>query len=472
MVDAAHTTERPFRLRSAIECSVCSIAALVAMQTWLLDGLAPPFRISGGSMAETLRGVHRDVVCADCGHPFSCGVETHPVRPVAVCPNCGYAANDLQSLPDVAGDLTWLDRASFHIRRPRRWELAAFLRPDHAEEIALKRVVGLPGESVQIRDGNVWIDGCIQRKTLAEQHAVAVLVHDARYEPAIEPCPPRRWRAADVETCWKMSQGRFSHPVTVESAPVDWLTYHHWRRLPGSPGRVTESPIMDLCGYNASQSRREEDVHPVADVLLSMRLAEGSGRGLLILHATDGIEEFETHLHFDGNRSRYQMFQAGQTVAGVGGDFPQGTTKSPVVEISLVDQQFLLAFDGETAVAWPYECTGTPSPPATPVAIGVQGLGVVLTDLRVYRDVFYTHPIGLANRPGLRYPARLGEDEYFVLGDNSAISADSRTWSESQAVESKLLIGKPLAIAISADRFELGSWRFQVPYLGRIRYIR
>jgi hypothetical protein len=29
-------------------------------------------------------------------------------------------------------------------------------------------------------------------------------------------------------------------------------------------------------------------------------------------------------------------------------------------------------------------------------------------------------------------PRRLGPDEYFVLGDNSAVSDDSRNWSDAQ----------------------------------------
>jgi signal peptidase I len=471
-IPAARVPPRHFRFRAVVESVVRVTVALTVIQTWLLDGLAPPFRISGGSMAETLRGAHRDLVCADCGYPFSCGVETPPIRPNAVCPNCDYAGNDLASQVDLAGDLAWLDRASFHVRRPRRWELAAFLRPDHADEIALKRVVGLPGESVQIRDGNVWIDGHIRRKNLAEQHATAILVHDARYEPTIEPRPPRRWRSDDSDTRWDISPGRFSHPADDAAGAIDWLTYHHGRRLPGVPGKVIESPITDVFGYNVSQSRRAEDIHAVPDILLSVRVADVQGRGLLAFYATDGVEEFEAHLYFDGGQSRYQVFQAGHAIAGVGGDFPLTAGKSPTVEVSLVDQQFLLAFDGETVATWPYELTGAPSPPATPVAIGVQGLTVVLTDICLYRDISYTHPIGLERLPGMGCPVHLGDDEYFVLGDNSPISADSRTWSASQPVSTNLLIGKPLGIVVPAGYFGFGSRHFQVPNLGRIRYIR
>ena len=54
----------------------------------------------------------------------------------------------------------------------------------------IKRVAGLPGESVQIQDGDLYINGQIERKTLDCQRSMAVLVYDAQYSPAIEPGRP------------------------------------------------------------------------------------------------------------------------------------------------------------------------------------------------------------------------------------------------------------------------------------------
>ena len=66
----------------------------------------------------------------------------------------------------------------------------------------MKRVVGLPGESVQVRHGDIYIDGRIERKSLAQQHALALLVHDANCEPRLEPRPPRRWRPDTADSAW------------------------------------------------------------------------------------------------------------------------------------------------------------------------------------------------------------------------------------------------------------------------------
>jgi signal peptidase I len=62
--------------------------------------------------------------------------------------------------------------------RPRRWDIVVFHHPEHPTTAHCKRLVGLPGETVVIRDGAVWIDGkrvsppadCAGLEYLAEMH--------------------------------------------------------------------------------------------------------------------------------------------------------------------------------------------------------------------------------------------------------------------------------------------------------------
>ncbi len=446
---------------------------IVAARTWYVEGLAVPCPVVSGSMAETLLGTHRTVRCRDCGHRFVCEADAGLVLTPAVCPNCGYPENPLGSVPELAGDRVLIVKSIYQFRPPRRWEVVAFRHPRRASQTLVKRVVGLPGESIQIRYGDVYADGQIQRKTLPQQRALAILVHDANCRPSIDPAPPPRWQGGD-DSQWVAAGGRFVHPkIPGKPATIDWLEYCHWYRVPadGNPGKVRYGPVTDICGYDQGRTRRQEDVHPVADLMLSLRLVRASGKGRLVLRASDGRDEFRVWI--EPGRGRYEVWRNGRAVPWTGGRLPP--KDGPItLEVSLADRQFLLAFDGHTAETVAYDPSGPPRQPTSrPLAVGSQGaLEVEVCDLRVYRDVYYTCPIGVQGRWGLDEPYGLGEREYFVLGDNSPISDDSRTWPEGPAVADNLLVGKPLVVHFPARLVELAGWRFPVPDPGRIRYIR
>jgi hypothetical protein len=255
-----------------------------------------------------------------------------------------------------------------------------------------------------------------------------------------------------------------------------------------------ESPVTDVCGYNQSQPRREEDVHAVADLMLSFRLTQHSGRGDFLVRLNDGGKPFEVRMQFEGLSQfscqqkwdcpsccntdahprylHYQTYFGGKPIQNATGNVWIADAGESLVEVSLVDQQFLLAFDGRTVVVRPFHRSDPPPLlSACPLAIGARRMELTVRDVRVFRDVYYTHPIGLSASHGKAQPVRLGADEYFVLGDNSPISDDSRTWPNRGAIDAKLLVGKPFA-AIPSLQFSLwGGWHFQVPNPARIRYI-
>lgn len=65
------------------------------------------------------------------------------------------------------GDVVLINRIVYDARKPKRGEIIAF-RPNGNENAhyCIKRVVGLPGEAVQIKDGKVYIDGKVQKKNV------------------------------------------------------------------------------------------------------------------------------------------------------------------------------------------------------------------------------------------------------------------------------------------------------------------
>ena len=64
-----------------------------------------------------------------------------------------------QSMEPVlaSGDVVLLNRLAYDLGKPNRFDIIAFRQGDSA--VSIKRVIGLPGETVQIRDQAVYING-------------------------------------------------------------------------------------------------------------------------------------------------------------------------------------------------------------------------------------------------------------------------------------------------------------------------
>lgn len=70
------------------------------------------------------------------------------------------------------GDRLIVEKLSIKVASPRRGDVVVFAPPDRAREIKnalIKRVIGLPGEHLLIRDGRVWVEG----KGLREPYVAA-----------------------------------------------------------------------------------------------------------------------------------------------------------------------------------------------------------------------------------------------------------------------------------------------------------
>lgn len=471
---------RAVNLRAPAECCVLLLTGLCLLRTFVIDW----YQVSSGSMAPTLLGPHRRLACGECGLGYACDAQdAPPPGRRALCPNCWSWGADLASTPALAGERVLLVRDSWGLLAPHRWSVVAFRAPHRAGRVQVKRVLGLPGESIELVHGDVYINGLLQRKTLVQQRAIAQLVHNAAYDP-------HRWvpSARQGGYGWRLADEGFVCTAQPPSAAqvVHWLTYRHQQPIDLN-GRQREAPLEDRYAYN--QVRPVLQSFPVNDLLLSCQMAwQGRGELFFRLHSgchqvlvTVALPAGELTLAIDGTTTARTRLH----------DLPQGERHW---ELSTFDRQVLLAVDGQTLLRYELPEAAIPrrtraqQVPATaptpheaseivathgssrPLAVGSRGLNLTVRKLCVWRDLYYYWPHPARNGQGLSQTVTLEPDEYFVVGDNIPISDDSRTWP-ARGVPRHLLVGRPL-LAYSLDRLRWFNLEFSIPRLSSIRYIR
>lgn len=52
-----------------------------------------------------------------------------------------------------------VEKLSYRFHGPQRFDIVVLKMPSQGEELLIKRVIGLPGETVEIRDGQVYVNG-------------------------------------------------------------------------------------------------------------------------------------------------------------------------------------------------------------------------------------------------------------------------------------------------------------------------
>jgi type IV secretory pathway protease TraF len=396
--------------------------------------------ITSGSMAQSFWGPSFLVKCGDCGYSFRCDAEKKEFVPSdfrAVCPNCAHGDNSLThtNLNEYGQQVNY-DSRSADQGALKRWTTVAFQASGVSKTAGIKRIVGLPSEWIEIRQGDIHVDGRLLRKSLPTQRELAVLVHDATHRSIRKPAS-NPWQAASEVSAWTQTHTGFVFHATRDSPSevIDWLEYRNRPNEPKALGmtRPAEAPINDNLGYNQAISR---ELNEVRDIMLScwVRL---SGAGGLVLSADDGVHPIEIDISADDNTLSVRVED--QVIQRV--RIPSLASQQRKLELSLFDRQFLFAIDGRTLIK--FQLPGRPLHPldSRPLRIGASNLRVWVSQLRVYRDIFYLNDRGLALP--WRVERRLGPDEYFLLGDNPPISLDSRHWPH-MGVTRKSLIGTVL----------------------------
>lgn len=530
--------------RSLCESAVCLLLAVVLFRTFAAEG----YMISTGSMAPHLLGYHKRVCCPTCQYEFPFGVaydtdegtnaatETSPARNRAVCPNCGQTSIDLTDVPRNHGDQLLVFKPAYALRPPRRWEVVVFRNPFCPTEAYVKRVIGLPGEKVQIIDGDIYADGVLCRKDWLDQRVLRVPVYDHRFhavksDPAWQPLET----TAEAAVAWEPQHDEFHlhGSQVVDESAWSWVEYAHRIQQRGQhetsvkltswpaeldPSRLPPAGLrwdaihqqLSCVGvlpdtardallatdadddfYRAVRSLSERshlapvDDHygynpregdyipaPVRDLLLELTVTHHNGNGEFALEMSDGAANYTCV--FDFGRQEVRLYAGDEPDPVLTGTWPAGMDAGPTrLEMSLIDQQVLVAANGKPLLGpWTFSTPAETPVSRYPARFGARGLDLTVNHLVVYRDVYYT---ATRAKHAVHKPYELEADELFVLGDNSPVSHDSRRWSDG-AVKTSLLVGKPFVVHLPSKpgRLRIGSYEMQLrlPDFTRMQLLR
>ena len=421
-----------------------------------------PFGVLTGSMAPAFHGIHRQSPCSRCGYPVRVGEPGPNARAVRFtncrCQNCGEEM-DLSKAQLIVGDRLMVDKTAFQYRLPRRWEAAVFRCPADMTKPYVKRLVGLPGEVISLNDGDLYINGEIARKTLDQIRELKLPVFAMDYAPA-EAGWSNRWEEeplADpkLPMIARPSGKKIDKALLVENTLIldgeaksegVGLTYKNLNLDTNK-----EEAIGDFLSYNGGPNgsrdafgKRTFDTEPVRDFLVQFELEVVSGSGRFACRLSDGGDTVLADFPVNQGGQPVQIAQDGGNISP-GQVVPMLPNHRYFIEFAFVDRRISLAVDGrEIIVPVDLPIRRGRSPIARPLQLGCRGASVKVKHLKLFRDVHYQN----VGKAGTNW--KLGADEYFFLGDNTANSDDSRTWKiagqPAPGVPIANFVGKPFLI--------------------------
>jgi signal peptidase I len=292
----------------------------------------------------------------------------------------------------------------------------------------IKRLIGLPGETIRIRHGDIYVNGKLAVRPPKVQNAQWQFVYDSA-------CVPKR-PVASASPAWITEEG---------AAKLDGATL---RLTPGIGGRAEArygreiNDVSTYSGYEVGATyypvgELKWDVDVVLDKPGELRLE---------------IEEDELHyvgkVQFGG-----RGIKDSTSVRTTGPellvrrdqnsfcDFVADLGKTHHVAFSNASGRLDLAVDGKTVLTAEHAMPEAAQSVNSGAALHVESAQAVFSRVRLFRSIYYRPPDGghYAVDTSGRYVMtpdsligpdgyRLPEGQYLVLGDNQPNSWDSRYW--------------------------------------------
>lgn len=329
--------------------------------------------------------------------------------------------------------------------QPERFDLVVS-RSAHDDVPLVKRAAGLPLETVAVRDGDLVIGGELLAPDAPRPRPIPV--YDERWLDPLEYFERREDGSVRREDGAWVVDGSASAPGNrlLYHLPLrdDYLDHAH-RRVPGvvevndawlELEFLLEEPGTGACFHFELMEAGDTFTLELAAARAGhagLRLTRRNAR----LQASTPSEEVLLETSFELAPGRWHALRFGNIdnalhVVLPGADFATSAsyaTNEPLPGVTSLGQHF-----------------------GPRVAFGIQDGRARFRAVRILRDLFYTS----AGQYGTQRPVTLGPDEYFLLGDNSAVSTDSR---QNGPVPGRWLLGSPLAVLWPDPRWLEGAER-------------
>ena len=434
------------------------------------------FVIPTGSMAPGLYGLHETYTCWACGTEFACGLVLTPDgglrRPGGlICPNCGHTREAGGPLVVENGDrifvLKWpfevgrllgdIDphepRRWWHVLKPRRWDVVVFKDPKDGTTNVIKRLIGLPGEVLEIIDGDIYtaraaelaetpqgravlekleqgafyehlepnerrtLDRAlkIRRKTARAQGVLWLSSYDHDFMPARRPALAR-WRAADKTSGWETDRRALRFTAATEGSMQEIAFVRGQPEWADDGDTPSLHAATDLYAYNGSLvGVGQLQTLDVSDLRLRCVLIPRGGQGQLALSLSKQDDRFVATFNSEGDvqltrsvmsrsdspadligRAHVDALETGEPVRLALSHLDYRVTvwveDRPIIQ-TRDDQYPALRADGPDSPAAYARSLQFDSADASPqIRIGAAGMDLELRHVAIERDVYYRSP--------------------------------------------------------------------------------
>ena len=485
---------RALEITSAFESLIITFALVLVWRAFVMEA----YRIPTGSMAETLMGAHFRLRCPQCGYKYDYGFvperyglpqDTIPrgsVKKVTSrCPSCGHYQLAGGAMPVANGDRILVLKCIYQFFEPKQWDVVVFKDPRVPATNLIKRLLGRPGETVEIIDGDVYIDGRISRKPPRVQNEMWMPVYDNDYQPA----RPR--------------EGLFNgHPW---QQPFKNVANSKWETDKSSAARFRlVSPLGEIhtliydssigndfkAAYAYNDIRGYKYMPYCSDLMVRFYAASSELDGIIGISLSKYQTYYKAWIDYSGEMVIAKVSEGKETVLDSKTIEMWALDKPAPVKFANVDHQLIFEFGPEKLVYDLGRSADDAGPRKTNVEPKVEIFGsgrLALSHIGVFRDVHYTarkfansSDFGRAIEGN---PLTLGKDEFFMLGDNSPNSEDGRWWDEpgrgnndtsyrKGIVPRNYLVGKAMLIYWPGGFKPFAKFPIAViPNVGRMRFI-